>query len=156
MLVVEYKDDRYGSKLITKKSFALGELIYQFSGYRVTSMPTYQTIQISEDRHIDHLHILAYINHSCRPNTWIDTENLSLMAARAISAGEELTFFYPSTEWEMVQPFLCHCQAPGCLGFVAGAKYLNMDILSQYNISPHILELINQRNNGDGKLVSMK
>lgn len=152
MLFVEYGHEQYGTKLVTEKSFASGDLIYQFSGYRITAQPTYQTIQISADSHIYHLDALAYINHSCSPNTLIDTENLSLIAAKAISAGEELTFFYPSTEWEMVQPFFCHCTAPECLGLVAGAKYLTMDILSQYYISPHILEQISLQNNGKGKL----
>jgi hypothetical protein len=143
MLSVEYGHQEYGSKLLTKVSFAEGDLIYQFSGYRVKMQPSYQTIQISTDRHINNLDILTYLNHSCNPNTVIDTKNLSVIAARAISAGEELTFFYPSTEWEMAQPFFCCCKAPGCLGLVAGAKFLSIDVLQRYHINPHIWELHN-------------
>jgi hypothetical protein len=143
MLFVQYGHDAYGSKLAAKRSFAPGDLIYQFSGYRVTTQPTYQTIQIGADKHIDHLDVLAYLNHSCSPNTLIDTENLSVIAARAINAGEELTFFYPSTEWEMAQPFVCCCKVPGCLGLVAGAKFLSLEVLQRYYISQHIWELYN-------------
>jgi hypothetical protein len=116
--------------------------------------PTYQTIQIGADKHIDHLDLLAYFNHSCNPNTLIDTENLSVIALRAINAGDELTFFYPSTEWEMAQPFICCCKAPGCLGLVAGAKYLSLDILNRYQLNPHILEMVNRLNDNERKLVS--
>ncbi len=154
MLSVEHSLDVYGSKLITKNPFASGDLIYQFSRYRVTTRPTYQTIQISTDKHIDHLDVLAYLNHSCSPNTLIDTKNLSVTAARKIRAGEELTFFYPATEWEMAQPFICCCKAPGCLGLIAGAKYLSMDILNLYRISPHILEMARQITPKENRLVS--
>ena len=44
------------------------------------------------------------------------------MAGRDIAAGEELTYFYPSTEWEMDRPFRCLCGAPDCVGVVSGAK----------------------------------
>jgi hypothetical protein len=143
MLFVEHSHDEYGSKLITKKAFAEGDLIYQLSGYHIKTWPTYQTIQISADKHIDHLDILAYLNHSCNPNTIIDTENLSVLAIRAIGAGEELTFFYPSTEWEMTQPFICCCKSLGCLGFVAGAKFLPIDVLQRYYINQHVWDLYN-------------
>jgi hypothetical protein len=82
-------------------------------------------------------------NHSYNPNTVIDAENLSVIAARAISTGEELTFFYPSTEREMAQPFFCCSKAPGCLGLVAAAKFLSIDALQRCDINPHIWELHN-------------
>lgn len=143
MLSVEYSHEAYGSKLLAKKSFTEGDLIYRFSGYHVKTQPTYQTIQIDSDKHIDHLDVLAYFNHSCSPNTLIDTENLSVIAVHPISAGEELTFFYPSTEWEMARPFICHCKSPECLGLVAGAKFLPLDVLQRYYINPHIWKLYN-------------
>ena len=87
-------------------------------------------------------------NHSCDPATYIDTENLQIIALRDISKGDELTFFYPSTEWEMIQPFQCNCQAQNCIKEVKGAKeFLRNDDLKTllaHPHSPHILKLIQQ------------
>ena len=69
---------------------------------------------------------------------------LAIFAARDIAVGEELTFFYPSTEWEMARPFACACGAPECIRLVASAKYLAVDSLSRYFINPHIRDMINE------------
>jgi hypothetical protein len=68
-------------------------------------------------------------------------QTLAVRARTDVKAGEEITFFYPSTEWKMVRPFVCLCGAPGCIGYVAGAKYLPLDRLAQYFINPHIRKL---------------
>lgn len=46
-------------------------------------------------------------------------------ALQDVAPGAELTFFYPSTEWDMETPFDCCCGAAGCLGRIAGAKHLS-------------------------------
>lgn len=59
----------------------------------------------------DHRHILLSpkylesINHSCTPNVFFNTTTFQLECLRPISIGDELSFFYPSTEWEMDAPF---------------------------------------------------
>lgn len=132
----------YGARLITDQPFRRGEVIFHISGYRVTEGPTYQTIQVGRDRHIEELGVIAYLNHSCQPNTVIDVARLDVIAVRDIPAEEELNFFYPSTEWEMDRPFICLCGAPQCVRLVAGARYLSIDTLSRYFINPHIREMI--------------
>jgi len=132
----------YGARLITDQPFQHGQVIYRFEGYRITQQATYQTIQIGPTLHIEELGVLAYLNHSCRPNTIVHAADLTVIAARDIAAGEELTFFYPSTEWEMDRPFICLCGAPQCVRLVAGAKYLSIDTLSRYFVNPHIREMI--------------
>ena len=47
-------------------------------------------------------------------------------ALRHIETGEAITCFYPATEWEMAEPFECHCGAPNCLGTITGAKNLSL------------------------------
>ncbi len=131
----------HGSGLIGKKSFQAGEVIYRFPGKIIQSTPTYQTIQLGIDKHTLDFGILANINHACDPNTAIDTEKRSVVALRSIAAGDELTYFYPSTEWDMARPFVCQCNAPQCLRVVAGARYLAPDTLKRYFINRHILSL---------------
>jgi len=141
MIHIERGGSAYGARLITDEPCARGRLIYRIAGHRIVRQPTYQTIQIGQEAHIEELGVLAYLNHSCRPNTIVDTTALTVTAARDIAAGEELTFFYPSTEWEMDRPFVCLCGAPQCVRLVAGAKYLSIDTLSRYFINRHIREM---------------
>jgi hypothetical protein len=134
-----------GFSLMAEKSFAMGEVIYRFSGQSIRTTPTYDSIQIGVNRHTLDLGLLVYINHACDPSTIINADNLSVVAARYIAVGDELTYFYPSTEWDMDRPFVCRCGAPECLRFVAGAKYLATDVLKRYFINPHILRMDSER-----------
>jgi hypothetical protein len=132
----------YGARLITDQAYKQGEVIYHITGQRVTEKVTYQTIQVGPHTHIEELGVLAYLNHSCQPNTIVNVTDLTVVAARDIAVGDELNFFYPSTEWEMDRPFICLCGAPQCVRLVAGAKYLSVDTLSHYFINAHIREMI--------------
>lgn len=141
MLRIETGGSPYGARLITDQPYQQGETLCRIENYRVTDQATYQTVQIGPRSHIEELGILAYLNHSCQPNVIVDTSALEVRAARDIAAGEELTFFYPSTEWEMDRPFICLCGAPQCIRLVAGAKYLSIDTLSRYFINRHIRDM---------------
>ena len=142
MLTIIQGGSAYGARLITTLPLAQGDLVHKIEHYRLVDRPTYQTIQVSRDANIEELGVLAYLNHSCRPNVHVDTTALTVTALRAIAAGEELNFFYPSTEWEMDRPFVCLCGAPQCVRLVAGAKYLSVDTLGRYPINRHIRALI--------------
>lgn len=142
MLTIIGGGSAYGARLITDQAYRRGEVIYHISGHRATDKATYQTIQVGPNSHIEELGVLAYLNHSCQPNTIVNVVELTVVAARDITAGEELTFFYPSTEWEMDRPFICLCGAPQCVRLVAGAKYLSVDTLSRYFVNPHIRDMI--------------
>ena len=142
MLKIIRGGSAYGARLITDQPFKCGDVIYQITGHRITDKPTYQTIQIGFHVHVEELGVIAYLNHSCQPNTLIDVARLEVLAARDVQAGEELTFFYPSTEWEMDRPFICLCGAPQCVRLVAGAKYLSVDTLSRYFINQHIRDMV--------------
>jgi hypothetical protein len=63
---------------------------------------------------------------------------MELRAIRDIEPGEELTFFYPSTEWDMITPFQCLCGSSQCLKRIGGARYLSLNVLSRYFINQHI------------------
>ena len=56
--------------------------------------------------------LARFINHSCRPNCWIDIvdKTIWIRASRTIREGEELTYDY-STDGEQTIP--CRCR-PGC------------------------------------------
>lgn len=130
--------------LFADESILAGQVFYRIENYRFTDRPTYQSIQIGEKSHIIDEH-LVFMNHSCNPNSIIDTETLLCIATRDIQAGEEIKFFYPSTEWEMDQPFYCNCGHPDCIGIIRGAKYLvdtPIKILERYFFNKHIQDML--------------
>lgn len=129
-----------GVPLLARQAYHCGGLIYQIRNFRLLDRATYQTVQVGPQVHLE-AHVLARLNHACQPSVIVDTRALTVSAARDLAPGEELTCFYPSTEWELDRPFICRCGSPRCLGFVAGARYLSLDTLARYFINPHIREL---------------
>lgn len=127
--------------LITKQAYKKGEVLCNIPSENVLDKPNRYTVQISRDRHT-HVGKLAALNHSCNPNVILDTENMVMIACRDIEKGEELSFFYPATEWEMSAPFICLCGAANCIHVVAGARFLPLSILEHHYLSKHIRETI--------------
>ena len=61
---------------------------------------------------------------------------------KGIKKDEELSFFYPSTEWEMQAPFICLCGASNCIHVVAGARFLPLSTLENHYLNPHIRDMM--------------
>lgn len=109
----------------------------------------YTTVQTGRDTHIELNSDLVFCNHSCRPTVVFDTSRMEVRVVddRPLRAGDPLTFFYPSTEWEMDQPFQCTCQAGEgvCKGYISGAKDMAREQLEGYWLNEHIVELLRER-----------
>jgi len=131
-----------GAKLLAARPFQPGEIVYDFANALVTPLQTYQTIQIDPSNHVIADDLLAKLNHSCDPNLIVDTTHRLVIAKYAIQIHDHLTFFYPSTEWEMAEPFVCQCGAANCLGWISGAKNLAAEMLTGYFLNQHIVELM--------------
>lgn len=133
-------DDGY-SRAVAAVALAEGEVLACFGARETLASPTYLTVQTGPDTHIllapEHL---QYINHSCYPNVLFDTTRMEIVALRAIAPGEEVRFFYPSTEWTMDRAFDCQCGSSACLGRIGGADQLDVDALGRYAFNQHILD----------------
>lgn len=126
--------------------FDAGDVICGFASDRVLDTATYLTVQTGINTHITlDPEFLQYINHSCRPNVFFDTTAMQLVALAGIQPGDELMFFYPSTEWSMVQPFDCFCGTTQCLHRIQGASYLSDEEAMQYRLTDFILEKLQNR-----------
>lgn len=123
--------------LVTKQTYKMGGVICAIPSENVMDKPNRYTVQIGRDKHT-HVGKLAALNHSCDPNVILDTERMLMIARRDIEKGEELYFFYPSTEWEMQAPFICLCGASNCIHVVAGARFLPLSTLENHYLNPHI------------------
>lgn len=127
--------------LITKQAYKRGEIICEIPTEKVIDKANRYTVQIGRDQHTE-VGKLSALNHSCDPNVILDTENLQMVACRDIEQGEELSFFYPATEWEMDAPFICLCGASNCIHVVAGARFLPLSTLENHYLNRHIRELM--------------
>ena len=140
-LIVMNEALAYGSALVANRSYEAGEIIARFDDAPFAEQ-SYLTVQVGPGQHVQ-LDVLSHLNHSCRPNTVIDTAARTVTAARDVDAGELLNFFYPSTEWEMDRPFVCQCGAPDCVKVVAGARHLSPETLARSYVNLHIIRAIN-------------
>lgn len=120
-------------------SFDKGVIICDFGAAAILKTPTYLTVQTGIEEHI-HLkpEFLKFTNHSCDPNVFFDTQSMQLIALRDIQPGDEFTFFYPSTEWDMAEPFECLCGSDKCLLNISGAINMSKEVLKNYRLTAFI------------------
>ncbi len=135
--------------LVALRELAAGDAVLRLQG-RLQPEPTRYSVQVGASLHIemppgaatgddDPAYQWRFLNHACEPNTafvgWSEAGfalgdfvgpglGPALLAVRAIAAGEELTFDYLTTEFDMAAPFLCGCGSPACVGEVAGYRRL--------------------------------
>ncbi|KAK4098198.1 hypothetical protein N658DRAFT_477441 [Parathielavia hyrcaniae] len=118
----------------------------EFPPCTVAAEPTYATVQMGRDRHLNLNSDLLYINHSCEPSLMFDTASMNVIVGpKGLQPGDELTFFYPSTEWHMAQPFDCLCGAPSCRGRTAGARDMTAKQLEGLWLNGHIRALLEEQ-----------
>jgi hypothetical protein len=128
--------DKDGIKGVFAKEDIPVDSVIKLEGV-VSGYPTKYSIQLDQDKHLnlptdkniidDPDFFWTYLNHSCQPNGYIDTVELTFRPLRKISKGEECTFNYLTTEYEMAVPFACHCGAVKCFGFIQGYKHLSVE-----------------------------
>jgi SET domain len=125
--------------LYSRREFKPNEVIAEFTSRSTHTRPSYLTVQIGDHEHIELFpDYLECINHSCDPNCFFDTAKMHLIALKPIMEGEEMTFFYPSAEWDMDQAFPCHCGSKNCIGLIKGAKYLPESKIKNYRFTDFI------------------
>lgn len=126
--------------LYARKNIIAGSVIFPLKG-RISKRATKYTVQLSSDKHIDfplirkpndHLdYAWQYVNHNCEPNGYVNAEEFTFCAMRNIRKGEEITFNYLTTEYELATPFQCGCRAEKCFGFIQGYKFLTTDQIAE-------------------------
>lgn len=138
-LFFDMVSNQYSLRTLT--AFKANDIVQCFTAKEYLTTPTYLSVQVSDTEHI-HLEpeFLQYLNHSCEPNIFLNTECGEIIALRDIAEGEEICFFYPSTEWTMAQAFDCRCHTGSCLGLIQGANHLNPEIIQKYRFNTHVLE----------------
>lgn len=111
------------------------------------SRKAWTSVQTGVNSHIELNSDLVYCNHSCAPSLVFDMSRMEVRVVdeHPLRKGDALTFFYPSTEWDMDQPFQCTCNAAECRGWICGASKMSPEVLGDYWLNPHIAGLLNER-----------
>ncbi|MBI4146303.1 SET domain-containing protein-lysine N-methyltransferase, partial [Candidatus Woesearchaeota archaeon] len=111
--------------------FQPNEIIFHFEGKLGGDNETNgESLQMEEELFLEStITFDDYLNHSCDPNCFIDFENLNLVAKKCILQGEELTYNYNTSEYDLIQvtpnsSFHCTCCSKNCIQFVRGFRYL--------------------------------
>lgn len=133
--------------VVARKAFKSRETVYQIAPYKIQDHPTPLSVQIADSQHVLD-RVLEAMNHSCRPTTFVDCRAMLVIAMQDIAPGDELTFFYPSTEWRLNRPFRCECQQRECIVVVDGAEQLIENkglMVSEFMLNPHIQRLVERK-----------
>ncbi|KAF3226571.1 hypothetical protein TWF106_000312 [Orbilia oligospora] len=163
--VIEYRHNAGGqNSVVARERLPQGSHICYIDTYIPAPISTWSSIQTSRTTHIEVPSGIVYINHSCIPSIDIEVYppnshgmyvngicgELRVVADRDLEAGDELTFFYPSTEYISPRPFDCLCGAEKgvCIGRQEGAHFLDNSILGKYFLNEHIKNLIAERDSG--------
>ena len=139
-------------RAVSRTNVAPGGLIADLAGV-VVGKPDRYTIQLGKAEHLDAFGVVSaedlsarfpwrFLNHACRPNSAV--RGRRLVATTTIQAGEEVTFNYNTTEFDMAEPFACRCGAPECRGgMVRGYRYLGAAEREAIRdaTAPHVLAL---------------
>jgi hypothetical protein len=121
------------------QAYNTGDIIAPFIARDILNKPNYLTVQTGENTHILlQPEYLQYVNHSCNPNCFFNTDTMELECIQPICINDEFTFFYPSTEWYMEQSFVCHCASHNCNVLIQGAYFLPPEVISNYKVTNFI------------------
>ena len=135
-------ETRNGNRLVVSHSaIGAGTTILRLDG-RKQDHPSADSVQIGLKCHLiaDNEHsIWPQLTHSCNPNT--ELLGRMLRTRRPITAGEELTIDYNTTEWQLCRPFVCHCAAHEQPRRIAGYAALSTEERAHLagRAAPHLL-----------------
>jgi hypothetical protein len=122
---VELRAGEIGFGVIAREAIEQGETVIA-PAHVFVAAPHRHTIQLDAELHQAGTdEIDDYLNHACAPNLRLDGERLCFVAVRPIAAGEQLTFNYLTSEWDMAEAFNCNCGAPSCFGKIRGFRHLS-------------------------------
>jgi hypothetical protein len=135
---IEVRECELGRGVFAVAAAPKGKLLLRFEGRRLSFEEQCQmkdeanSLQIGEDLYIDTEAPGVYVNHSCHPNCYVNTE-FWLVAARRIEPGEELLFDYSTTmlerHWEMEG---CRCGSVLCRGTIRDFDLLPVEAQDWY------------------------
>ncbi|WWC91611.1 uncharacterized protein L201_006557 [Kwoniella dendrophila CBS 6074] len=153
-------EEEFSSRLVAARDFQAGETITKLTNISLAPEKAYSSVQFGKGLR-DHLELnsdLLFMNHSCSPTAEIHLPHNQIdqwevrVGSKGLKQGEAITFFYPSTEWDMAQGFPCSCGFKNCLGKINGAKHITLaDLEARSYINDHIRSSKESQANENGQ-----
>ncbi|MCX5380996.1 phenylalanine 4-monooxygenase [Streptomyces sp. NBC_00091] len=115
-----------GRTVLAARPLEEGETVVEGTVTGTSAVQTRMSFQKDWDLHIDLDEPAQLINHSCAPNTGIVDNargGYDFVALRPIAPGEEITWDYDTTEWEITSFADCLCGADECRGRPRGHRH---------------------------------
>ncbi len=132
----------HGTGLFAGEDIKEGEIIQSVEGERKTffvqskedSLAYPNWIGVGPNEWIDVKEPLVFINHSCEPNTGAigPVGEMSVVALRDISAGEELTIDYSIIEGDPMWEMACQCGTASCRHVIGPVTSLSPEVYRKY------------------------
>ncbi|KAL4924234.1 D-isomer specific 2-hydroxyacid dehydrogenase [Aspergillus undulatus] len=147
LIHVHHAPGSFASGAYSLVSLPAGSLFTTITG-TTPAKKAYTSVQTGRNSHIELNSDLVYCNHSCEPSLIFDMGKMEVRVVdhRPLEKGDALTFFYPSSEWDMDQKFGCTCGSGSkCKGRIGGAKDMERSDLNGYWLNGHIEELLRER-----------
>lgn len=149
LMVVQTAGGSFRSWAESLVDLPAGALFARITGVTAKWPPSYSTAQAGRDLHVELNSNLHFVNHSCDPTLEWDMSRMEIRVRhdRDLKKGDILSFFYPSTEWELAQPFDCWCGAGEgkCLGRIEGAAKAGKDRLKHWWLNDYIREMLDEQ-----------
>ena len=124
-----------GRSVFARRPYSQGETVVTSRRVSTTTERSVRSIQYDDQVHIYMDEPALLLNHACDPNTGIannEKESFNFIALRDIDAGEEITWDYETTEWDLVGIFDCQCEATQCRGQLRGFPSLDQALVHSY------------------------
>lgn len=120
-------------RLVANRPIAEGELLFTVEG-ELTTTPTRYTVQVGRETHVDvpaeydfeailDRFYWRFMNHSCDPTVFV--RGRAVISLKPVEFGQDITFNYNTTEFDMAEPFACRCGSDRCTGSVQGFRHLS-------------------------------
>jgi hypothetical protein len=104
-----------GIGILANALISSGEVFYSIPNTKFSTNSKRRWARIG-NKYICDENVLNFINHSCKPNAFIDVNNFTLVAIRDIPFGEEITVDYDKTEIDG-EKIPCSCKNQNCKGY---------------------------------------
>ncbi len=144
----------YGQSVFSKKHFLPNQVIIKLFGEVINHQTSNYSVQIDLNRHIDPYEWGGkYLNHSCNPNVYVQTDSDGFPLLRALTSikeNEEIVYSYFMTEYEwspiaQEKTIKCACQSSNCVQIIRAYKQLSPEEKVFYkqhkNLSNYLYQL---------------
>ena len=151
--LITVKESKFGKGIFATRHIPQGSVIIAINGEKLNFSDSLDLgdresycLQVGLNKYIIPESPFLYSNHSCDPNSGINSK-LELFALRSVAEGEELLWDYLSSMLERHWTMRCRCGSPSCREVITDFDLLPRDTQERYRrlgiVLPFIVHYLN-------------